>query len=123
MDESEKDLYLPVNTPDADDLIQGIGAFELYIYAIGLIVCLLIGIWINWAYGNTMIATIGAVSLFAVVVLLFRRNLYNENVIKITMVVLKFQRSQKAYEYLYHNIYEILEEREDDETESNRNSK
>lgn len=124
MNESEKDLYLPINTPDADDLIQGIGTVELYIYSIGLAVCLAAGLWINFAIKNTVVATITAISLFALIVLLFRRNLYNENVLKITMVVLRFQKSQKIFEYVFHNIYEIAEEDEvtDDEAED-RNRK
>lgn len=115
MEEFNRDLYMPVNAPDADDIIQGIGAFEIYVYVIGFVICAIIGLVINSFLNNSIVALCISLGFFTLVVLTFRRDIYNENLIKKVKVFFDFSKSQKVYEYHYFNIYEVREA--DDEPE------
>lgn len=107
MEEFTRDLYMPVNAPDADDIIQGIGAFEIYVYVIGFTICAIIGVVVNGFLHNAIVALCISLGMFTLVVLTFRRDIYNENLIKKIKVFLNFSKSQKVYEYHYFNIYEV----------------
>ena len=107
MEEFTRDLYMPVNAPDSDDVIQGIGAHELYIYTVGFFICVLIGLLLNTICHNSVIALFTALGLFSIVVLIFRRDIFNENLIKKIKIIQAFSGSQKIYEYSYFNIYEV----------------
>lgn len=104
--EFQRDLYMPVNAPDADDIIQGVGGFELYVYTIGFFVCAGLGIWIYFMLKSSMLALSLSIAAFSIVVMVFRRDVYNENLIKKIKVMMRFSKGQKIYEYKFHNIYE-----------------
>ncbi len=104
--EFQKDLYMPVNAPDADDVIQGVGSFELYVYVLSFFLCAGLGIWIYAVSASSMLALVTAIGVFSISVMVFRRDVYNENFIKKIKVMVAFVKGSKKYEYRYHNIYE-----------------
>lgn len=101
-----KELYIPVNVPDRNELIPGFGVKEivccLVVLAIGIITAIIMcisGTGILWALGVAIVMLVLAITIF-------RKNQYGENLIDKTQYVIKFSKSQKKYQYKYHNIYE-----------------
>lgn len=103
-----KPLYIPVNVPDADDFIAGIGKFELTIIMSVLAVALLVTVPLGYATGNTFMFSVICFLVVFAVILIVRRDSHNENIIKKIKVVLDYIKSQKKYIYSYVNIYETI---------------
>jgi hypothetical protein len=102
----EKELYIPVNAPDAEDYVQGIGNKEISIITLVSAVTL-IGAVIAISLTRNMLVPIfatGIIITFAV--MLVKRDIYGETPIKKVKVWLDYIKSQKMYHYKYHNIYE-----------------
>ncbi len=114
----KRDLYMPVNAPDAEDVIQGVGVHELYIYTIGFCVCVMLGLWFYSKIKSSLLALTLSIFVFSLVVLVFRRDLFNENLIKKISIIRNFFRGQRKFEYSYHNIYEASEGIYEDDYES-----
>ena len=106
MRENKKDLYIPLNVPDRKELISGFGTIELVISGIILLISVLIVIVAYVMEFNILYALLIAISLFTVVVMFVRKDKYGENLIYKTKYVIRFNKSQKMYQYQYHNIYE-----------------
>lgn len=103
---NKKDLYIPVNVPDRNELIPGFGTIELTVSAVALVVAAVIVIILYVMDFNILYALLIAIILFGGVVVLVRKDKYGENLIYKTQYVLRFNKSQKRYQYKYHNIYE-----------------
>ena len=103
---NKNDLYIPVNVPDRNELIPGFGTIELIASAVALGTAALAVIVLYIIDFNILYALLIAITLFGGVVVLVRKDKYGENLIYKTQYVLRFNKSQKRYQYKYHNIYE-----------------
>lgn len=99
-------LYIPVNTPDYDAIISGVGSFEMAIFGVSAVVIIIVGLMVA-RFSNTLVAVWIAGLLACVVVLTIRRDNCNENLLKKIFIFRKYIKSQKKYIYQYHNIYEV----------------
>lgn len=107
MGENKKPLYIPINTPDYDAIMSGIGSIELAIFGTAAIIIIVFGITVAASFNNTILAVLICLFLMFMVIVSVRRDAYNENLLKKIKIIHKFSKSQKRYEYYYYNIYEI----------------
>ncbi len=108
----KKELYIPVNVPDRNEVIPGFGAAELIACAVafgaGFITAILI-----FVISQDVLKALGtAIVILAVAVVLFRKNQYGENIIIKSKYVIAFHKTQKRYLYQYYNNYEGAGENE-----------
>ena len=108
----KKELYIPVNVPDRNEVLPGFGAAELIAcavaFGIGVITAILI-----FVISQDILKALGtAIVILAAAVVLFRKNQYGENIIIKSKYVIAFHKTQKKYYYKYHNIYEGIGENE-----------
>lgn len=102
----KKDLYIPINVPDRNEMIPGFGTVELVACAIAVGIAAIVGI-IMYMSGINVLYVVGtAVAIITVAIMIFRKDRYGENLIFKTQYVIAYHKSQKKYEYKYHNIYE-----------------
>lgn len=102
----KKDLYMPANVPDRNEPIPGFGTTELTIcgVAVGVSIITAIIMYLSEVYILYAVGTAAAIITMAI--LIFRKDRYGENLLFKTQYVIAFHKSQKKYEYQYHNIYE-----------------
>lgn len=106
MEESnKKPLYIPVNTPDYDAYLSGVGATELSIYVFATVVTIMLGVILS-QFLNTICVVMLGLSIISFVVITFRRDGVNENFYIKLRILKRFRNSQKKYWYEYFNIYE-----------------
>ena len=103
---NDEKLYMPVNVPDSEDYVAGIGNKELTIIGICLAVAVVMAIIIYTAVGDEVVALIAAGIFIALVILCVRRDPFNESLIDKLKIVIAYYRAQKQYVYSYFNIYE-----------------
>lgn len=102
----KKDLYIPINVPDRNEMIPGFGNTELIACGISVGLAAIVGI-IMYISGINVLYVVGtAVAIITVAIMVFRKDKYGENLLFKTQYVIAFHKSQKKYEYKYHNIYE-----------------
>ena len=107
MKESKGDLYIPVNTPDADDYISGIGKFEVLVIAISMFASITVAIVFYVSTNNVIAAVVIAAIILGLTITIARRDNYNENLIRKLKVFWAYSSIQKKYYYVYYNIYEL----------------
>lgn len=104
--QTEKDLYIPVNVMDSNDYIAGFGSKELAISAIATAIALGIAITLYIVTQNVFMA----IMVFAIIILttisLIFRDKCNESIIDKIHLVILYCRRQKTFVYRYYNIYE-----------------
>lgn len=102
----KKDLYIPVNVPDRNELIPGFGTMELTVCGIAVAIGIIVAI-VMYVFGVNVLYAVGtAAAIITIAVLVFRKDKYGENLLFKTQYVIAFHKSQKKYQYQYHNIYE-----------------
>lgn len=101
-----RSLYIPVNTPDADDRIMGLGDKELFIIGGMTIITFILCMAMVNSSGKMVIIIATGMIVIATTVLIIRKDIYRENLIKKIKILRNFSKSQKKYDYLYFNIYE-----------------
>lgn len=109
MKEVRKPLYIPVNTQDADDFVQGIGSIEVTIMGISMVISVVLGLLLFSISNDSILAVAIAAVIIAVTLLAVRRDIYNENLIKKIRIVRNYYKAQKQFEYRHGNIYECGE--------------
>lgn len=103
---NDEKLYMPVNVPDSEDYVAGIGNKELAIIGICLAVAVVMAIIIYTASGDEVVALAAAGIFIALVILCVRRDPFNESLINKLKIVIAYYRAQKQYVYSYFNVYE-----------------
>lgn len=103
---NDEKLYMPVNVPDSEDYVAGIGKKELAIIGICLAVAVVMAIIIYTASGDEVVALAAAGIFIALVILCVRRDPYQESLIDKLKIVIAYYRAQKQYVYSYFNVYE-----------------
>lgn len=113
---SDKELYIPVPIPDADDYITGIGKKEVVIILLASSVAVIIGILLS-VYKGTVQGVITGVTIITLTIMVIRRDFSNENLLKKLSIYYKFCKAPKRYIYVFKNMYdcEIPDEDEDEE--------
>lgn len=117
MEKRKKELYIPINSPDTEDFISGIGKVELTIIMIVSFVSISIGVIYSIITTNTLGAVALVVTITMSTIVIVRRDQYNENLIRKFEIVIEFIKSQKKFNYKYVNIYESYEGIDYDEDE------
>lgn len=112
----EKELYIPVQIPDSDDYISGIGQREIFIIAVMSLLAIVIGIILSVLKNTVAGVSLGA-SVIALTIMTIRRDLNNENLLKKLKVYQAFSKAQKKYIYVYKNMYDCGAGAEEDEYE------
>ena len=102
----KKDLYIPVNVPDRNELIPGFGTMELTVCGIAVGIAIITAIVMYVSGVNVLYAVGTAAVIITMAILIFRKDKYGENLLFKTQYVIAFHKSQKKYQYQYHNIYE-----------------
>lgn len=105
MENRSRELYIPVNTMDSEDYISGIGSREVAVISLISFIAIILGILISMLL-NVLLAVSLVALILSMTIMVIRRDLSNENLIKKMRVVLEFVNCQKKYEYRYSNIYE-----------------
>lgn len=103
---SRNELYIPVNVPDRQDLIQGFGMKEIAVTAVSALVGLLIIILTYQITGNMAEAILAGASPVVVVMLAVWRDQFDESVIDKLKNILAYYQSQKRYGYFYMDFME-----------------
>jgi len=108
MEEREEKLFVGENIPAsrATDFVAGFGSKELFITLIAAVVGLICG---GIVYANTaqiVYAIMASVGVVVLTILLVYRNKFDESFVDYIMLIIRYYRSQKQYEYEYCNIYE-----------------
>lgn len=108
-EEKKGPLDIPINVPPRDYVISGLGVPEI----IKIVICSLIGLSIG-IYIYTLTDSIYPCFIVPTITgclgyVIFRRDNHTENMIDKFGFMIEFRKSQKIYEYQYHNIYEDVE--------------
>lgn len=109
-EEKKGPLDIPVNVPPIDYIVTGIGWSEVAKIAVTIMIGLGIGIYIFIMTGNIYTCLILPVITGTLGFVTFRRDNHTENLIDKLGFLIEFKKSQKVYDYEYHNIYEDVEE-------------
>ncbi|BDF45184.1 hypothetical protein CE91St56_23070 [Lachnospiraceae bacterium] len=102
----KKELYIPVNVPEREDFVSGFGAKELSITGISLFVGIICAVVIFNLSGSAFQAVGSGAIILTTVIMMIRRDRYDESLIDKFRFVLRYLKAQKIYEYKYHNIHE-----------------
>ena len=110
MDEinKEEELYIPVNIPEsrAADYFSGFGSKELMTTLITFFASIIVAVIIYKSTNQLTFAAIIGIGIVGIVVLIIKRDQFDESLIDKVKIVQKFRKTQKQYEYEYYNIYE-----------------
>ena len=111
MEERKKELYIPTNIPEsrANDFFPGFGAKEMSILGINFVIGVIVAVMIYVFTKLILAAAITMAGIGALTILIVRRDRYDECLIDQLMILRKFSKAQKVYEYDYYNIYERRE--------------
>lgn len=102
---NKKPLYIPVNTPDYDAYISGVGSLELSIFSAVTVVVIVIGIALSQVTSILLVVLTGLMTI-GITFLTVRRDAHNENFFMILKIIRRYHKNQKRYLYEYSNIYE-----------------
>lgn len=105
MNTNKKELYIPLNVVETQDLISGIGGKEIGFIGASLVVGIILAIIIFSSSGNMVTAVMTGGILVSVTVLLVKRDRFNESMIDKLRFIREYAKSQKRYPYNYTNIY------------------
>lgn len=105
MNEGKKDLYIPLNVVESQDVISGIGAKEIGYIGGALLAGVILAVLIYSFSGSMVLAVLIGGTLVALTVMLVRRDKFNESMIDKLRFVKIYLKAQKKFEYQYHNIY------------------
>ena len=108
MNEKRRDLYIPVKTLDSDDYIEGIGNLEVSVIAAGTVIAIIIGVVVS-SVTQILIGLGVGVLIIMLVVGIIRRDSVNENLIQKVMIVHRYMKISKQYQYQYHNVLEFMD--------------
>lgn len=103
---NKKDLYIPLNVPDNDDVIRGFGKREICIIAASFLAAFICIAAVYAKTQNMVYAIFTGIGMVAITVMIVRKDIYNENTIDKLKHIVRFSKTQKRYEYRYYNIYE-----------------
>jgi len=112
MENKSRELYIPVNTLDAEDYISGIRNREVAIIAMALVGATVLGIAMA-ALMNVISAVMAAASTLAIVIMVIRRDMCNENLIKKLRIVLAFIRRKKDMSTSILTFMRVRKQREE----------
>lgn len=107
MNEKRKDLYIPVKTLDSEDYIAGIGNLEVMLIAGGTVAAIFIGIVVA-NMTQTIVGLGTGVLMIVLVIGLVRRDSVNENLIQKLLMVYRYLKIPKQYQYQYFNVLESM---------------
>lgn len=107
MKNKEKELYIPMNALDRQDLISGFGKHELKIAVIVFAVCL-VGcvIAITKDENNTFAAIVVVVGIMGFVISAIWRDQHDESMVEKVRQLFVYITLQKKYEYHYDDWLE-----------------
>lgn len=102
MKNKEKELYIPMNALDRQDIISGFGKDELKIAAVVFVICL-IGciITISSNENSTFVAVMVMIGIMGLVVSAIWRDQCDESMVEKVRQVFVYMKMQKKYEYRY----------------------
>lgn len=103
---NKKPLYIPVNTPDYDAYISGVGSLELGIFSAVTAVVIVIGIALSQVTSILFVVLMGLLTI-GITILTVRRDSHNENFFMILKIIRRYYKNQKCYLYEYSNIHEV----------------
>lgn len=101
----EKDLKIPDNTSDRDEIISGIGMKEIAIIGIMLIVSIVVVIVFFLILGSLPIAFFIAFLVMATTIMFVMRDRIGENMIDKIKIFIHYIKMQKKYQYKHYDIY------------------
>jgi len=94
-------LYIPVNIKTRFEFFDGFGFPELGVTSIVALISGLIAFFVGDIYNGALFVLISA----SMVVTLTRKNQYNQSVMDMIKVFMRFHQKQQKYKYEYYNKY------------------
>lgn len=104
MEEKEK-LPIPVNVPEQKDFLPGIGSKELGIIAVLSMIDIVLIFIIHGVSGSLITSILIGAIIIALVVMVVKRDRFNECVIDKVKIVFQFSEKQKKYVYSFYDMY------------------
>ncbi len=105
MNGQKKELYIPLNVVESQDLINGIGAKEIGYIGGALLAGVVMAFIIFSCTGSMVMAVLAGGSIVSLTVVMVRRDKFNESMVDKLRFVRIYLKAQKRFEYHYHNIY------------------
>jgi len=103
---NKKNLPIPVQVSNEKQTITGFGKKEMRITGFSFLIAIGIGIITFILSGEIIVVFVPVIIILPITVMLIKKDVRNESFINKVQVILRFSRTQKRYEYVYHNIYE-----------------
>ena len=105
MSEGKKELYIPLNVVESQDVISGIAGKEIGYIGGALMAGVILAVLIFSFSGSMVLAVLIGGTIVALTVMLVRRDKFNESMLDKFRFIKIYLKAQKKYEYQYHNIY------------------
>ncbi len=105
MSEGKKELYIPLNVVESQDVIIGIAGKEIGYIGCALIAGVILAVLTFSFSGSMVLAVLIGGTIVALTVMLVRRDKFNESMLDKFRFIKIYLKAQKKYEYQYHNIY------------------
>ena len=106
----KRPLYIPVKTLDSDDYIEGIGNVELALIGCGAVAAIILGAIVSGSTNNNIAGVAAGAIVIVLFVGIFRRDSTNENLLRKAMIVYRFCRIPKKYEYRHFDMLDYTDE-------------
>lgn len=105
MEGHKKELYIPLNVVESQDLINGIGGKEIGYIGGALAAGVVMAVLLFSFTGSMVMAVLAGGGIVSLTVIMVRRDRFNESMVDKIRFVWIYTKVQKKYEYHYHNIY------------------
>lgn len=100
-------LYIPVNIRKRKEIVEGFGKEEMVQTAFVTLIGLIVGIILFFVFSYQILLIVGVPLVFGIgAIILLRKDKTNTSSIDMIKEMIDFSKSQKKYQYKYHNIYE-----------------
>ena len=99
-----------MKTLDSDDYIEGIGNVELALIGCGAVAAIILGAIVSGSTNNNIAGVAAGAIVIVLFVGIFRRDSTNENLLRKAMIVYRFCRIPKKYEYRHFDMLDYTDE-------------
>lgn len=106
MESKKNELYIPLPVTDSRDYITGFGQREMGYLIVSFVVAIFIGILFQILFGNVATTVVSSFSFIGLMVIIVRKDNYDENLIDKVHIFIEYQKCQKRYEYEYYDWLE-----------------
>lgn len=103
---NKKELYIPTNVPDNNDIISGFGIKEIIIAGIGTAASVVFAVLVYIISSDIVASVLLPFAAIAILIVFIRRDQCSESIIDKLKFVWYYMKSQKRYGYQYYDYIE-----------------